>query len=194
MMMVTYSGIVPISGSIFETTTTGIFPTLSFDTGFDSVDEVDKEGNFRTEISILTPDIFFAGVSGSMVPVIFDTIGGTVDEVERENNFRTEITVLSPDIFFSGGIFEPVIFDTRNSVDQVEKEANSRTEITFINSKFDFSFAPLTTATGITVVNFGFNTVGGFVTIPRTNRRIFPVPVEDATLFPGDRPRGSPLN
>lgn len=152
-MVTTYSGIVPISGSLFEVTTTGVFPLVYFDSQFD-----------------------------------------TIDQVEQEANFRTEMYVLSADAFFPAGSGTAIFFDVRNSVDGVQPEANTLTEVTFINSRFDYSFAPLMTSTGISVVTFAFDGNFTYVVPSRINSRIFPTDVANATLWPGDRPRGSSLN
>ena len=131
-----------------------------------------------------------------LFPIVsFDYATDTVDSVEKEGNFHSELTVVLPSAFFSGGIAETINFDAHTGAfDQVEKEGNFRREVTFINPRFDLSFPPLTGASGITVVDFGFNIVGGYIPVPRTNQRFFPVAVEISTLFPGDKPRGQPLN
>jgi len=152
-MVTTYSGIVPLSGTLFEISASGIFPIISFDSQFDSVDETQLEGNFHSEFFVVGHEYFFTGGSGV-----------------------------------------PVIFDITNSVDEVQLEGNPRSEVVFINTRFDLSFAPFTTSTGIVVVNFAIDGNMTYVVVPRINSRIFPTDVANATLFPGDAPRGSTPN
>lgn len=152
-MVTTYSGLVPITGSLFEVTTTGIFPVVYFDSYTDAVDQVQQEANFRTEMLVINPDMFFPGGSG----VVFS-------------------------------------FESSAAVDSIQQEANFRTEVTFVNSRFDYSYAPLMTSTGIAVITFGFDAGLSYAVPSRINNRLFPTKVADATLWPGDRPRGSSLN
>lgn len=97
--------------------------------------------------------------------------------------------------FQSGGFFEKITFESSDRQDSIPYlGGNIHTEFVVFNTELDFRFLPPPTTTGIAVVEIDFDINFSFDVPERLNLRIFPVDVGSATLFPGDVPRGDPLN
>jgi len=102
------------------------------------------------------------------------------------------------DQFGQDTIFDFRTFDVAEQVylpeEEPEENINPNVSFIVIDPVVDFDFTPSTTVSGLTVVTFGFGINAPFVVPSYVNQRFFPVAIELSTLFPGDVPRGEPLN
>lgn len=136
-------------------------------------------------------------VTSSFPIISFDSATDRQDGIGYSGrNFHSEIDLFTTDVFFTGGMMAAITFDSATSrLDSVPYSGkNVHSEISVINPIRDYRYTVPTAASGIIVVDYGFDINFGYIAIPRINARLYPTPVSTATLFPGDKPRGQPLN
>lgn len=92
----------------------------------------------------------------------------------------------------SGGMFEAISVD---SITQRTSGLTSRTftEVFLIDPRADIAIT-MTSGTGVSIVEWGTGANTSYTPVSRVNARIFPTSAATATLFPGDKSRGSSLN